>query len=72
MARIEIIWLTDDTHCETCGGSWAEGASVKIDGELALSLEPVAACFDGESYSDREVFRRILAHLGHEVVEDDE
>lgn len=72
MSKIEITWLTDETSCETCGSSWAEGATVKIDGEVALSLEPVAACFGGDSYSDREVFRRILAHLGHEVSEDDE
>lgn len=67
--RIEIEWLTDTTECETCGTSWAEGARVTIDGDVALDLVPSAHCFGGTEYSQVEVYRRILTHLGHEVSE---
>lgn len=67
--NIHIEWL-DDTHdCETCGSSWAEGARVYIDGQLALDLEPCAHCYSGASYQEGDVYRRILAHLGYSVEE---
>lgn len=72
MAKIEIKWLDDEHDCDTCGTSWAEGAIVTIDGERALDLDPLAHCFGSDDYSREEVLRRILAHLGHEVVEADE
>jgi len=67
--KIEIEWLDHETDCETCGPSYAEGAWVKIDGASALALEPHAACFSGTHYDREDVFRRILKHLGHEVIE---
>ncbi|WP_242221752.1 hypothetical protein [Shinella zoogloeoides] len=70
MAKIEIEWLTSSSEdCETCGPSYAEGAWVSIDGASALNLEPHASCFGGASYDREDVYRRILAHLGHEVVD---
>lgn len=68
MAKIEIEWLSDSNDCDTCGGGYAEGAVVKIDGVTALDLTPRSACFDGDHYSQDEVYRRVLAHLGHELV----
>lgn len=68
MAKIEIEWLHDARDCETCGGGYAQGAVVFVDDIEAIRLEPQAACYDGVSYEDDEVYRRIFAHLGHELV----
>lgn len=68
MSKIEIKWIYDEHDCDTCGSSYAEGAIVKIDGKEALVLEPFAHCFDDQSFSETEVFEKILEHLGHEVV----
>ena len=65
MANIRIEWLTDSHTCETCGTSYAEGALVFIDGQLALDLSPTANCYDVEDYQPDVVFQRILKHLGH-------
>ncbi len=67
MSKIKIEWLTDENNCETCGWNFAEGAIVTIDGDVAIELHPAAACWDGDSYSETEVYKRILAHLGHEL-----
>lgn len=67
MSHIKIEWLSDTHDCETCGASWAEGARVTIDGELALDLEPHAHCYDGDNYEREDVFKRILERLGHTV-----
>lgn len=72
MANIKIEWLTDYHDCETCGGNYADGAAVRIDGETALELDPVAHCYGGTHYSERNVFMRILEHLGHTVENSDE
>lgn len=65
--KIKIEWLSDYSDCETCGGNYADGARVTIDGEVALDLEPAAHCYGGTHYDERDVFKRILEHLGHEV-----
>lgn len=65
MATIRIEWLTDSYDCETCGGSFAEGARVYIDGAIAIEMEPVAHCFGGANFAESDVFERILRHLGH-------
>lgn len=67
MSRIEIDWLSDYSDCEQCGGNYADGAIVRIDGKAALKLIPRAHCFGGDHYDERHVYRRILEHLGHEV-----
>lgn len=68
MADIKIIWTSDDHECETCGTSWADGATVWIDGRKALELKPVAHCLGGAHYSERDVFTAILFWLGHTVL----
>lgn len=68
MSTIRIEWLSDVWNCETCGSNYADGANVFIDDQLALELKPLAACFGGFNYDEREVFTRVLAHLGHEVI----
>lgn len=68
MSTIKIEWLHDSYGgCETCGASYAEGARVYIDGELALDLAPAAHCLGGADYQEGEVYTRLLQHLGHTV-----
>ena len=67
MAQIDIEWLDDSSDCDTCGCSYAEGAVVKIDGEVTLDLTPSAHCFGGVNHDREDVFYRILQHLGHTV-----
>lgn len=68
--RIHIQWLYDETDCETCGSSGAEGARVTLDGEQLLRLDPIASCCSPETWSDAEVYQNILGALGFEVRED--
>lgn len=72
MSTIRIERLTDSHDCETCGMSWAEGARVFVDGELAIELSPNAHCYDGDNFADDVVYRRVLEHLGHTVTWDGE
>lgn len=66
MSCIRIEWLSDANDCDQCGGGYAEGAQVFIDGELALDLQPVATCFGSDGNWDMaDVYRLILEHLGH-------
>jgi len=70
MARIEIEWLWESTDCDQagCSGGYSEGARVTIDGKTALELMPRASCFGSDDHWDAtEVYRLILAHLGHTV-----
>lgn len=67
--QIRIEWTYDSYDCETCGGSYADGANVYIDGQLALEFVPVAHCYDGDNFERDYVYAQIFKHLGHEVVE---
>jgi hypothetical protein len=67
MARIKIEWLNDHADCEICGTTYADGAKVFVDGELALDLSPSAHCSGGADYQPHEVLEKTLHFLGHEV-----
>ena len=67
--KIEIEWLSDSYDCDDCGMSWAEGAIVFFNGVKVLDLTPSAHCYDGINYERDEVYRQILAELGHTVEE---
>jgi hypothetical protein len=67
MATINLEWITDYTDCETCGGSYAEGAVVTID-EHVIDMAPFATCCSPVNYSNSQVYNAILEHLGHKVV----
>ena len=69
--KIEIKTNSDHHDCETCGGSYADGGDVYIDGELVLSRKASAHCFNGRSYDDHELLVMALAKLGHTVTVDD-
>ena len=64
--KIKIQWLWDEHSCETCGTSLSYGAMIKI-GDKAIALNPIAHCFDGETWTTEEVFLEVLRELGHEV-----
>jgi len=70
--KIEITRTSDSTYCESCGYSYADGAIVHIDGQESLNLEPHAHCFGGDNYQDADIYKAILTHLGHEVIEQPE
>lgn len=65
--EIYIDWLHDSNDCETCGGSYAEGARVFRNGEFWFELTPHAHCFGGDNYDDEEVYRQIFERLGVKV-----
>lgn len=67
--KINIEWLSDSHDCETCGGSYAEGARVLIDGEQLGEVTPIARCCSIANFERDEVFKAILEHLGHQVIE---
>lgn len=67
---ILIKWLSDDFDCDTCGCIYADGAVVFINGEEALDLAPVAACFGGTNYTAEDVYKAILSHIGCNVAEE--
>ena len=58
--RFSIEWLEDTYECEDCGMSWAEGAIVKLDGEIILEMLPVAHCYGGKHWDQVEVYRMIF------------
>lgn len=60
---IEIEKLTDSYDCETCGGDYAYGAIVRLDGKEIIHLVPVAHCYNGVSYDDDEVYAKIVEYL---------
>lgn len=67
MKQIKIVELFDESDCETCGSSYAEGYKVYMDGELVSSYIPVAHCYDSESYEIQDVFKDIFERLGYEL-----
>ena len=66
--NITVELYEDICECETCGTSYAEGAKVFLDDELVLVLEPIAHCYDGQSYTDEDIYRKILEHLGYTLI----
>jgi hypothetical protein len=67
MRELKIEWLSDSVDCETCGGNYADGARVWLDGELLLELIPVAHCFDSANWYESDVYKLILEKLGYNV-----
>jgi hypothetical protein len=71
MTNIRIEWMTDSSDCDQagCSGGYAEGAKVYFDDKLTLDMSPKADCFGGVDYDKEDIFSRILAELGHKLVE---
>jgi hypothetical protein len=72
MATIRITRTTDEHDCDDCGPGFASGASVDIDGNRRIDLDPSAHCFDGVSYSRLDIYSAILVELGQESGDEDE
>jgi hypothetical protein len=70
-ALIRIEWHTDEHDCENCGSSYAEGAVIHIEGREPIEMLPSAHCFDGTSYSEADVYTRIIEELGYRVAHED-
>lgn len=68
--KIEIETSYDSVECETCGGNYAEGGVVKVDGVEILNYPAEASCYGGGSYSESELLVMALKKLGHEVIVD--
>lgn len=62
---LTIQWLEDEYDCDLCGSSYATGAIVQKGEEIILELEPVAHCYDSESWDKDEVYKK-LKELGYE------
>jgi len=62
--KIKIKWLLDQHDCETCGSSYATGAQVQV-GDTSLLFEPSASCFVDDSWTEVQVYEKILEHLGY-------
>ena len=63
----KINWLSYSYDCDTCGCSFATGATVSIEGLETFTLPAVAHCYAGESYDELQVYETILRKLGYEV-----
>ncbi len=70
--KIDITTNSDGYDCETCGGNWAEGGYVTVDGELVIYCQAVAHCYSGTSYSVDDLLVMALHKLGHHVYVDGE
>jgi len=68
--NIKIKWLYDESDCDDCGSTYAEGAEILLGDEVIL-LEPVAYCCGSQSWDERAVFTLILEKLGHQVEMED-
>ena len=67
---IEIEWLTDNYDCDHagCSGGWAEGAIVKLNGEVIIECIPQASCFGSvHNWSNEEIYAKIFDYLGYVV-----
>lgn len=67
--KVEIVWTSDVSDCDTCGPSYSDGAIVYINGVQVLDLMPIASCFDGQHYEEAAVFRKIIPFLDAYLVE---
>lgn len=71
MEKIKITWLEDYHDCETCGSSYAVGAMVEM-GDMTISMQPVAHCYESQNHYPDDVYKFILSELGYEVEEVDD
>lgn len=70
--KIDIDTTEDYYDCETCGGSYACGGTVRIDGKPVLERIPSAYCYDSPSFSESDLLVMALKKVGIEVYVDGE
>ncbi len=67
-AKVTVEYLSDTySGCETCGTSYAEGFRVSVDGKEFFTLEPLADCVGGQSFTLEDAMVRLLREWGHEL-----
>jgi hypothetical protein len=66
---IKITWLEDEYYCDDCGESYAQGATITLDGKEIVTLIPSAHCYGGHDYSRDDVYITLLETLGYTVDE---
>lgn len=62
--HIHFVWQDDSMDCETCGGGYADGGKVFIDGVCVVDMEPVAHCYDSVRYEQCQIYQALYEHLG--------
>lgn len=67
MRKLLIEDLEDSYECESCGSNWSQGYRVHLGDEVILEMEPVAHCFEGQSYTEEDLLERLLPALGFKV-----
>jgi len=72
MKKLHIKWLYDNNDCETCGPSYAEGATVTLDNKVLLSNIPIAHCCGGSNWSRDQIYQEILEKLGYNTTEEED
>lgn len=65
--QLEVTLLEDHHDCETCGSAFAQGALVRLNGEVVVDRTPCAHCFGDKSYPLDQVLCEALERLGYEV-----
>lgn len=68
--QIEIETMEDYHDCETCGGNWAYGGVVTVDGKEVLRREPIAYCYGVPSFSEHDLLVMALKKINVEVTVD--
>ncbi len=68
MKTIHVEALSDSHDCETCGGDFASGYVISVDGDIVVDKTPFAACYDGTHYEAdgywMEILELLQNHLG--------
>ena len=62
--RLEVTIYEDGHDCETCGGSFATGGVVVLNGVEILDYPGVASCFGGSSYYESAIWAGINEECG--------
>lgn len=63
MSILKICRNYDSHDCDTCGSSYADGATIYLDGKQILDLVPIAHCYDNVHYYDIDIFIAIADYL---------
>lgn len=69
MRQLKIIGVADYSDCEQCGGGYAEGARVELDGKVIVDLVPETHCLGGTTFNDADTTQAILRAFGITDVE---
>ena len=70
--KLKIEWSHDEHDCETCGSSWATGATAYLDGVKIVDVKANAHCYAGSGDAELAGILAIaLEKLGVEIDDDE-